>query len=225
MCLRYQWEYDDMDRDAIEILAAELGGIRAGGSSDQSQSEQDAFPASITPIIILENGAQKVVPSYFGLTPSWAKDPSFGKKYAYNGRGETIMEKPTFRDPFHFRRCLVKVVSFKENLGQNRWLKVMHVDPAKRLFIAGLFEMPNRHVQTRSHCLITTVPNSLIEPYHDRMPVILSEEEQEIWLNPRTKPLDALALIKPCESSWLQFEEIQEESSRKRRKYLDFGDD
>ncbi len=213
-----------MDRDDIEFATA-IGGIDGGNGTEQATGEQDAFPASVTPIIILEEGNRRVVPSYFGLTPSWAKDPSFGKKYAYNSRSETIMEKPTFRQAFQFRRCLVRVISFKENLGKYRWLKVNHVDPDQRLYIAGLFEMPNQHIQTRSHCLVTTTPNSLIEPYHDRMPVILSEAEQQIWLNPTTKSHDALALLKPCEPSWLTYEEIEERPNRSKNKYLDFGDD
>ena len=214
MCLRYQWEYDSQDRDSIEILAMNPSGGEPG----------DAFPAAITPIIILENGERKIVPSFFGMTPAWAKDPSYGPKYAYNGRSETITEKPTFRDAFHLRRCLVKVVSFKENLGRNRWLKVSPVNPDDRLILAGLFELPNKHVKTRSHCLITVPCNSLIEPFNDRMPVILSEEEQKTWLDPKTSPLDALGLLVPCPNEWLAVEELQEESRRKKSKYLDLFD-
>lgn len=210
MCLRYQWEYDNQDRDVIEILA-----------SSQSAEPGDAFPAAITPIIVLINGERTVVPSFFGLTPAWAKDEFYGQKYAYNSRSETITEKPTFREPFQYRRCLVKVVSFKENLGRNRWLKVNHVEPGESLYIAGLFELPNRHIPTRSHCLITTTPNDIIGPYHDRMPVILSEEGQRIWLDPKTNSLDALGLLVPCPSEWLSIEELQEESRRKKGKYLD----
>ena len=214
MCLRYQWEYDSQDRDAIEILAMNPPGGEPG----------DAFPAAITPIVILENGERKIVPSFFGMTPAWAKDPTYGSKHAYNGRSETITEKPTFREAFNYRRCLVKVVSFKENLGRNRWLKVSPVDLNDRLVIAGLYEMPNKHVKTRSHCLVTVPANSLIEPFHDRMPVILSEEGQRIWLDPTTKPFDALGLLQPCPDEWLAVEELQEESRRKKSKYLDLFD-
>lgn len=213
MCLRYQWEYDNQDQETLEILAANPPGTSG-----------DAFPASVTPIILLENGERKVVPSFFGLTPAWAKDEFYGQKYAYNSRSETIAEKPTFRDAFHMRRCLVKVVSFKENLGRNRWLKVNHVEAGRSLFVAGLFEMPNRHIPTRSHCLITTTPNEIIRTYHDRMPVILSDEDQKIWLDPSTKPTDLLGLLVPCPSEWLAIEELQEESRRKKSKYLDLFD-
>ena len=217
MCLRYQWEYDSQDRDSIEILAMNPPGGEPG----------DAFPASITPIIILENGIRKTVPSSFGMTPAWARDASYGPKYAYNGRSETIMEKPTFRDAFRFRRCLVKVVAFNENLGRNQWLKVTPIDPDGRLFIAGLYELPNKHVETRSHCLVTVPANTLIEPFNDRMPVILSQAGQDAWLNPSTKPMEALALLAPCPNEWLEIQAYEEKSRRKRRKYLDLfdGDD
>jgi putative SOS response-associated peptidase YedK len=214
MCLRYQWEYDNQDRDVIEILSANPNHGEPG----------DAFPAAITPIIVLENDVRKVVPSFFGLTPAWAKDAMYGQKYAYNSRSETITEKPTFREPFQHRRCLVKVVSFKENLGKYRWLKVTNINPFEPLFIAGMFESPNRHIPTRSHCLVTTTPNSIIEAYHDRMPVILSEAGQQQWLDPLSKPNDLLALLGPCPSEWLAIEELQEESRRKKSKYLDLFD-
>ncbi len=210
MCLRYQWEYDNQDREMIEILAA-----------NPSTEKGDAFPAAVTPIIILDKGERRVAPSFFGLTPAWAKDEYYGQKYAYNSRSETITEKPTFRDAFHLRRCLVKVISFKENLGRNRWLKVTSTEPTESLYIAGLFELPNRHIHTRSHCLITTTPNDTIEPYHDRMPVILSEAGRKVWLEPTSNQNELLALLAPCPSEWLAIEELQDESRRKKSKYLD----
>lgn len=215
-----------MDRDDIEF-AASVGGVREG-SSENSEAEQEAFPGSTSPIIILVDGKRKLVASHFGLTPAWAKDPTFGKKYAYNGRGESILEKPTFREPMvQGRRCLVRVVSFKENLGKNMWLHVFPKDPEARIYIAGLWEPANKHVASRSHCLITTIPNSLIEPHHDRMPVILDEGGQELWLNPATDSLTAQKLLKPCEPDWLTFEEVDESKVRRRRKqsHIDFDED
>lgn len=219
MCLRYQWEYDQMDRDMIEVEFNRPGG--SDGGIARESGEHEAFPASLTPIIILENEQRIVVPSYFGMTPPWAKDETFGKKYAYNSRSETINQKPTFKAPLREgRRCIIKVVSFMENLGRHRWLRIYPAQPATHFYIAGLYELPNQHRDTRSHCLVTTTPNSIIEPYHDRMPVILSEKGQEVWLNPETKVFDALELLQPCPSEWMIMEEIEEKSSK--QKYLDF---
>jgi putative SOS response-associated peptidase YedK len=53
------------------------------------------------------------------------------------------------------------------------------------------------------------------------MPVILSEAGQKVWLEPTSKPNDLLALLGPCPSEWLAIEELQEESRRKKSKYLD----
>ena len=209
-----------MDREMIEVEASRTNG--ADGGITRDQGEQDAFPASLTPITILVAGQRTIVPSYFGMTPPWAKDVTFGKKFAYNGRSETINEKPTFRAPFREgRRCIVKVVSFMENLGQHRWLRVMPAPPEKHIYIAGLFEEPNQFRTTRSHCLVTTHANEAIEPYNDRMPVILNERAQAIWLDPNTKIFDALELPKPYPAELLQFEEIKEKP--RQQKYLDFG--
>lgn len=221
MCLRYHWEYDSMDRDDIEFDES-LGGLREGGDSD-AESAHEAFPGSTTPIIIQVDGQRKLFASQFGLIPPWAKEATFGKKYAYNGRGESILEKPTFSKPMvEGRRCLVRVTMFKENLGKNMWLHVYPRDPEARIYIAGLWEMPNKHVATRTHCLVTTVPNSLIEPYHDRMPVILDPHEQEIWLNPTTSPREAQELLKPCESDWLDFVQVEEKRGHRGQSHIDF---
>ena len=226
MCLRYQWEYDNQDREKIELEIAHNTAIEGGTSEYEGviEGHRDAFPSSFTPIIVRENGQDLVVPSYFGLTPAWAKDSSFGKKYAYNSRSETIMDKPTFRDPFHFRRCLIKVVSFMENLGKNRWL-IISPTTENCFYIAGLYEMPNKHRITRSHCLGTVTPNDIIGTSHDRMPAILSPESRELWLSPETTPLQALELLKPCPSEWMTLREHLEDSRRGKQKYLDFGDE
>ena len=84
--------------------------------------------------------------------------------------------------------------------------------------------MPNRHIETRSHCLVTVPCNALIEPYNDRMPALLAEPYQTKWLDPTTEPSEALALLKPCPCEWLEIKEVIEESRRKKSKYLDLFD-
>jgi putative SOS response-associated peptidase YedK len=194
VCLRYQLECDELLRTRIED--------RLEGSG-YSLTDDEAFPASVTPLILVEDGKTVVVPSQFGMTPAWARDASYGPKYAYNGRSESILDKPTFRDPMHFRRGLVQVISFMENLGAKRWLKVSPVAPETHFYVAALYEEPNRHVSIHSHCLITTTPNALVAEWHDRMPVLLGAADREVWLDPRTPVDAALAMLKPCPPEWM----------------------
>ena len=123
----------------------------------------------------------------WGLIPSWAKDEKIGFNLI-NARGETIMEKPSFREAYKKRRCLVIADGFYE------WKR--HEDKTKtpmriKLKSEGLFAMaglwerwksPNGQI-VYSCTVITTEPNELMSTIHDRMPVIFKPEDEKIWLD------------------------------------------
>jgi putative SOS response-associated peptidase YedK len=118
----------------------------------------------------------------WGLIPHWAKDPAIGNKLA-NARGESIAERPAFRDAFRQWRCLVPASGFYEwqtIAGQKHpW----YLRPrGAQLF--GLAGITSRWKGVRSVSLITTAPNSLMEAIHDRMPVIVAPEDYAHWLDP-----------------------------------------
>jgi len=122
----------------------------------------------------------------WGLIPYWAKDPSIGNKLI-NAKAETIDEKPSFKNSFRSKRCLVVADGFYE------WKKE---GPAKRphritlktkeLFgFAGLWDTwrsPRGEI-INSCSIITTAPNELMAGIHDRMPVILTREAEQAWLD------------------------------------------
>ncbi len=123
----------------------------------------------------------------WGLIPSWAKDPGIGNRMI-NARAETVAEKPAFRGAFRRRRCLLPADGFYEWQGRGRgkqpYFIRLHDD---RLFaFAGLWESWQRpdHSAVESCTLLTTEPNELIRPIHDRMPVILAPEDYRRWLDP-----------------------------------------
>jgi putative SOS response-associated peptidase YedK len=124
---------------------------------------------------------------HWGLIPSWAKDPGIGSRMI-NARSETAAEKPSFRAAFKYRRCLVPTDGFYE------WWKVdggkqpvrIQMKDERPFAIAGLWE----HWQSpdgseiESVTLLTTEPNDLLKPGHNRMPVILAPEDYDLWLDP-----------------------------------------
>lgn len=125
--------------------------------------------------------------SYFkwGLIPFWAKDPKIGYKMI-NTRAESIVEKPSFRNAFKRRRCLVPANGFYE------WKKDQNKSPYRILLkkeelfaMAGIWETWKDGEDNLVHTfsIITTTPNSLMESIHNRMPVILSPQDEEKWLN------------------------------------------
>jgi putative SOS response-associated peptidase YedK len=142
----------------------------------------------------------------WGLIPGWAKDPAIGNKLA-NARGETVAEKPSFRNAFRRGRCLIPASGFYEWQGVKGRKQPYYIYPRDReLFgIAGITELwqgPDGPVHTCA--IITTEANDLMKNIHDRMPVILRPEDYAAWLasdNQATAELQQL--IKPCPAAMM----------------------
>lgn len=132
----------------------------------------------------------------WGLIPSWSKDKKIGFKLI-NARAETLAEKPSFRDAFKKRRCLVIADSFYEWRCHDNKLKTpMRIKlKSDELFaMAGLWERwksPEGSI-LYTCSIVTTSPNKLMSDIHNRMPVILKQEDEQIWLNPNNNDLVSL---------------------------------
>jgi putative SOS response-associated peptidase YedK len=121
-----------------------------------------------------------------------------------NARGETLVEKPSFRSAFRRRRCLIPADGFyewKQNPGSKSktpmYIKLKSGEP---FALAGLWENWNAPDGSNilSCTIITTTPNALLEPIHNRMPVILPREAYARWLEPNeVNPAQLQELIQP----------------------------
>ena len=162
---------------------------------------------NITPssqIIIVREGVEAgrvAALCKWGLIPGWAKNPAIGNKLA-NARGETVDEKPSFRNAFKRSRCLIPASGFYEWKSVAGRKQPYYMQPlgAPLFAIAGITERwqgPDGTVETCA--IITTGPNGVMSNIHDRMPVILAAEDHDAWLDPRNQSVAALKqLIKPC---------------------------
>jgi len=125
----------------------------------------------------------------WGLVPYWAKDLSVGSKNI-NARSETVGEKPSFKQALVRRRCLVLADGFyewrKDPDGRRTplWIYLALGEP---FAFAGLYDVWRAPTGERvgSCTILTTTPNELMEPIHNRMPVILPREAEGAWLNPK----------------------------------------
>ena len=139
-------------------------------------------PSQKLPVIINTKPKQL---SFFqwGLIPFWAKDPGIGFKLI-NARGETLSEKPAFRQAFEKRRCLIPANGFYEWRKTDKTPFRIFMKNEKIFALAGIWESwkdaEGRLINSFS--IITTSPNKLMESIHDRMPVILQPEHEEDWL-------------------------------------------
>lgn len=156
-------------------------------------------------LTVTNDGRRRGEAMRWGLVPFWAKDLKVGARMI-NAVGETVSSKPAFRTAFKKRRCLVLANGFYEwkKDGKRRLPTYIYSKSGEPMAFAGLWEQwksPQGQV-VRSCTIITTSANPFIEPLHNRMPVILSEETQALWLDPLTedpKILERLLIPAPVE--------------------------
>ena len=147
-----------------------------------------------------ERGERELTHFQWGLIPSWAKDPSMGSKMI-NARSETAAEKPAFRAAFKRRRCLIPATGFYEwrKVGGGKQPMYIHGAGSNLVSLAGLWEVwhgPDGGI-LETCTILTTTPNALMEPIHNRMPVLVDPLDYGMWLDPETA-LDQLNhLLRP----------------------------
>jgi len=158
-------------------------------------------PGQYIPAVIHREGQNVLVPFLWGLIPSWAKDPSIGQKMI-NARAETIHEKPSFRNAFKNRRCLIVADGFYEwkTEGRKKIPLYFYLKSGEPFGMAGLYETwtsPD-NTQINTCTIITTDSNQLIKPVHDRMPVIVTRDQEQIWISDETDDKSILfSVLKP----------------------------
>ena len=135
-----------------------------------------------------EGGGRTASFMRWGLIPSWAKDMSIGARMI-NARAETVADKPAFRTALRRRRCLVLADGFYEwqRVPGSKAKRPMRITlrTGEPFAFAGLWEEWRDPEGTiiSSCTIITTTPNELLAPIHDRMPVILSRDVEPLWLD------------------------------------------
>lgn len=186
-----------------EQLVAEFGiAPESVAAMPESVPRYNVAPTQPVAAIRLADGSKQRELTFFrwGLIPSWSKDPKIGSRMI-NARSETVAEKPSFRAAFKRRRCIIPADGFYE------WQKVdggkqpifIHGVDKRPFALAGLWEMwsdpEGSMLQTCT--ILTTRPNDMMAPIHNRMPVILEKEDYDMWLDPGDNPQQALHLLRP----------------------------
>jgi putative SOS response-associated peptidase YedK len=150
-------------------------------------------PMQIVPVVrAAPEGERTLSGLKWGLVPSWAKDAEIGNKMI-NARAETLTEKPSFREAFRGRRCLIPASGFYEWAKTERGAKqpfYFYLKERDVFAFAGLWEeWVDRETGEllETFTIITTRANEVLKPVHDRMPVIVKAENYEEWLDPQLK--------------------------------------
>jgi putative SOS response-associated peptidase YedK len=150
-----------------------------------------------------EHTSRELAQLRWGLVPFFAKDISIGVRMI-NSRGETAPDKPSFREPFRKRRCLLPASGFLEWKSEGGVKQPYHFrrSDGEPLALAGLWDRwRGKEGEIVESCtILTTDPSELCSTFHDRMPVILSEEDHDLWLDPGVEDVSQLRpLLVPYE--------------------------
>jgi putative SOS response-associated peptidase YedK len=150
----------------------------------------------------------------WGLVPSWAKDPAIGHRMA-NVRSDTALDKPSFRAAMQKRRCLIPADVFfewQDVPGQRRRRPyAVALTDGEPFALGGLWEYwrPREGDEWIVSCaILTTEPNELLAPIHDRMPVMVRPEDYARWIAPETNANEVRDLVRSYPSSEMRAWEV-----------------
>jgi putative SOS response-associated peptidase YedK len=183
-------------------------------------------PTQPIPVVRLDNGKRSFALMRWGLLPAWVKDPK-GFALLINARGETVLDKPAFRNAMRRRRCLIPTDGFYEwpaaaNAGAPRRPYFVRAKrsadgTAPPLAFAGLYETwtgPNGE-EIDTAAIVTTRANRMLSAVHDRMPVFVAPEAFDLWLDCANVDVEvAAALIAPADEALLEVYPVSTAANR-----------
>jgi putative SOS response-associated peptidase YedK len=188
---------------SVEVIAEEFG------IEEILTDLQPSFNIAPTQnlVAVIKDVEKKLLSMRWGLIPSWAKDETIGNKLI-NARAETILEKPSFKTAFKRKRCLIVADGFYEWKADGKEKTPYFIClKSKKLFaFAGLYDVwrtPEAGELTTC-TIITTEANEFMQKLHHRMPVILTKDGREAWLDTgMTDQAGLLELLKPYDAEAL----------------------
>ncbi len=161
-------------------------------------------PQTFQPVVRLnrETGERELAPLRWGLVPFWAGESKVGFS-TINAKAETLATSPAFREAFKSRRCLIPLDGFYEWQTLSPKVKqpfAVGLKGGSLFAVAGLWERwkdkaTGQYLETFT--IITTDPNPLMEPFHNRMPVILDPEDYSRWMAPADPARLPVDLLRP----------------------------
>lgn len=167
----------------------------------------------------------------WGLVPFFSKSPVFSYS-TINAKAETLLTKPTFREPFKRRRCLVpvnsyyewKVIDSKKKTKQTWAIGLKSEEP---FVLGGIWDRwvsPDKQVELESYSIITVEPNELLAPLHDRMPLMIAPGDYERWLEPGDPQRPPIDLLRPFDSDLMKIWRVKPDVGNVRNNRPDLID-
>jgi putative SOS response-associated peptidase YedK len=195
--------------------------MKARGDTLTITPRLNLAPTQDAVVAVQASGDVRLEEMRWGMIPPWARDKSIGAKLA-NARAETVDEKPSFRQPFRRRRCLLPVDGYYEweSWPSGKQPVYYSMRDGDLFCLAGLWETWTTPEQTDepelpglgqsqaetlcTFTVVTTTPNRLANRVHDRMPVIVHPADYGNWLSPESKAADLKRLLWPFDDEPMQ---------------------
>ena len=197
MCGRYTLRRYELARAVFEAL-------RAIGFEEFSELRihwWNIAPSQQVPVVQMDqNGERVITRAQWGFIPEWAKEPP--KVRPINARAETVSTSGMFRRAFHSRRCLIPADGYYEWQGAKppKQPYFIHLKNDELFAFAGLWErwLPHKDATPIDTCtILTTQPNELMSPIHNRMPVIVARQDYRRWLDSAARGEEVADILKP----------------------------
>lgn len=184
--------------EALDFFVPLIPGLQI---EEEVMRRYNVAPSQSIPVILTDDGPRLTMLKW-GLVPFWAKDPKIGNKMI-NARAESVAEKPSYREAFKRRRCLIPADGFYEwrTLPGTKTKTPVYfkMKSGKPFAFGGLWETNKKcGDELRTCTIITTTPNDLVANAHNRMPVIIPQDAYEYWIDSAEKdPKDLVDLLVP----------------------------
>jgi putative SOS response-associated peptidase YedK len=174
-------------------------------------------PTQAVPIVRMAEGRRQLALVRWGLIPAWVKDPRTFS-LVINARGESVLEKPAFRNAMKRRRCLFPADGFYEwkRAGERKQPYFVRLKSGQPMAFAGLWESwmgPNGE-EMETAAIVTTTASRSIAHIHDRMPVIVPPEAFDFWLDPNVDGEMAASVIAPARDALIEACEVSSAVNR-----------
>lgn len=171
--------------------------------------------------VVRSTGEHNILDSMrWGLIPSWAKDASIAS-HTINARCETVAEKPSFRHAIKYNRCIIPISGFFEwtHSGGKKTPHYIYLSDGSPMGLAGIWEhwRSPEGEELETFSILTTSANSLIQPLHDRMPVILQPSDYDLWLSKNAhNPHNLVHLYQPFPAGKMALHEVSNQVNNPR---------
>ncbi len=212
MCGRFTLTVDEF------LILVERFGI-TGDLPEEYQPSYNIAPSQ--KVLVVARGPEGNRAGFlkWGLLPSWAKEPQKARRLI-NARSETVSEKPSFRSAFKNRRCLIPADGFYEWKKEgNKKIPYRFYLPGEKVFaFAGIWEewKGGAGEIIRTVSILTQEADEKVKSVHDRMPVILSPAEEQIWLEEKNNLQKLIDLLEKHRGPELRAYQVSEDVNSPR---------